>query len=107
MWGNCIAAIITQDHPTLRAVNPRTWVDQTDYREQAFQSSLQAFAEQRATLLTTLEGLAPEDWARSATVTGAGRPLERTARFYAEWLVTHERPHVKQIGHIASAMRSA
>ena len=24
MWGNCIVAILTQDTPTLRAVNPRT-----------------------------------------------------------------------------------
>ena len=26
MWGNCIVAILTQDMPTLRAVNPRTWI---------------------------------------------------------------------------------
>jgi hypothetical protein len=32
-----------------------------------------------------------------ATVTGAGRTLERTVLFYAQWLASHERPHVKQI----------
>jgi hypothetical protein len=26
VWGDCIAAIITQDTPTLRAVNPRSWI---------------------------------------------------------------------------------
>jgi hypothetical protein len=33
MWGDCIIAIIAHDHPTLPAINPRTWIDETDYRE--------------------------------------------------------------------------
>jgi hypothetical protein len=104
MWGDCIAAIIAHDHPTLRAVNPRTWIDKTDYREQAFQSSLDAYTAQRAELLAVLEPLAPEGWSRQATVTGAGKTLERTVQFYAQWLAEHERPHVKQIGRIVSAL---
>jgi hypothetical protein len=103
MWGGCIAAMLAQDHPTLRAVNPRTWIGQTDYLEQAFQPSLQAFTEQRVKLLALLEPLAPAGWARSATITGAGKPLDRSVRFYAEWLATHERPHVKQIERIVQA----
>ena len=105
MWGDCIAAILAHDHPTLRAVNPRAWIDKTDYREQAFQPSLQAFTTQRTALLAVLEPLAPEGWARSATVTGAGKALERTVQFYAEWLAGHERPHIRQIERIANAMR--
>jgi len=105
MWGDCIAAMLAQDHPTLRAINPRTWISQTDYHEQAFHRSLQAFTEQRASLLAILEPLAPAGWARSATVTGAGKPLERTVRFYAERLAIHERPHLKQIEHIANTVR--
>lgn len=104
MWGGCIGAIIAHDHPTLRAVNPRTWINSTDYREQAFPRSLDAFTAQRAELLAVLEALAPEGWARSATVTGAGRPLERTVRFYAQWLAEHERPHVRQIERIVRTM---
>jgi DinB superfamily len=100
MWGNCIQAMLTHDRPTLRAVNPRTWINSTNYREQAFQRSLDAFTTQRADLLAILAPLAPEGWARSATVTGAGKPLERTVRFYAEWLAIHERPHLKQIERI-------
>lgn len=103
VWGDCIAAILSQEHPTLRAINPRTWIGQTDYPELAFHASLQAFADQRVALLATLDRLAPDDWARSATITGAGRPLERTVRFYAEWLANHERPHLKQIERIVSA----
>jgi len=105
MWGNCIMAIITQDRPTLRAVDPRTWIKKTDYPDQEFQPSLYAFAAQRTELLAVLEPLPREGWSRAATLTGAGRVLERTVLFYAEWLVVHERPHIKQIGRIASTMR--
>jgi hypothetical protein len=105
MWGGCIAAMLAHEHPTLRATNPRNWINKTDYHEQAFQPALLAFTTQRTALLAILEPLAPADWTRSATVTGAGKPLERTVRFYAEWLATHERPHVKQIERIVNTIR--
>src|SRR5690242_3040738 len=70
MWGNSIVAILAQDKPTLRAVNPRTWIEKTDYLEQKFQPSLRAFAAQRTDLLEVLEPLGPEGWSRAATVTG-------------------------------------
>ena len=104
VWGNCIEAILTHDRPTLRAVNPRTWIEKTDYREQKFQPSLQEFTKQRTDLMKILETLAPEDWARTATVTSAGNVLERSVLFYARWLATHERPHLKQIERIANTM---
>lgn len=106
VWGGAIAAILSEDHPTVRAVNPRAWVAQTDYPDLAFRPSLDAFAAQRAELLALLEPLPPAGWERSATVIGAGKPLERTVLFYARWLAGHERPHVKQIARIAEAMRS-
>ena len=102
VWGKCIAEILSEDRPTIKAVNPRTWIKKTDYLEQEFQPSLQAFAAQRADLLAVLEPLAPEGWSRAATVTGAGKPLVRIVYTYAEWLAIHERPHVKQIGRIAA-----
>jgi hypothetical protein len=104
MWGNCMRLIIAEDRPTLRAVNPRTWIKKTDYLEQEFQPSLHSFAKQRTDLLKVLEPLAPEDWSRMATVTGAGKVLERTVLFYADWLAGHERPHIKQIKRIVDAM---
>jgi len=97
VWGDCIAAILTQDHPTLRAVNPRTWITRTDYVNQDYGPALAAYTAQRSALLAVLEPLPPSAWTRGAAVTGAGKPLERTVRFYAQWLATHERPHVKQI----------
>jgi DinB superfamily len=105
MWGNCIVAIITQDKPTLRAVNPTTWIKKTDYLEQEFQPSLRAFAKQRTDLLAGLEPLPRKSWSRTATVTGAGKPLERTVLFYARWLAGHERPHIKQIERIVNTTR--
>lgn len=104
VWGGCMIAILAQDHPTLRAINPRTWMVKTDYRAQKFDSSLRAYMAQRAALLTILEPLKPKDWARAATVTGAGKPLERTVWSYAQWLATHERSHVKQIERITKTM---
>jgi DinB superfamily len=104
MWGNCIMAMIAEDRPTLRAVNPRTWIEKTDYLDQEFGPSLDAYTRQRAGLLAVLEPLPPEGWARAAIVTGAGKALERTVRFYAQWLATHERPHVKQIERIVQAL---
>ena len=105
MWGNCIVAMIAQDRPTLRAVNPRTWIKKTDYLEQEFQPSLQAFTTQRTDLLAVLEPLAQEGWSRAATVTGAGKVLERTVLFYAQWIAGHERPHLKQLARIVNKMR--
>lgn len=105
IWGNCIETIIAQDTPTIRAVNPTTWIKQTDYPEQEFHASLQAFTGQRNKLLDILKPLPHESWARKATVTGAGKPLERTLFSYARWLATHERPHLKQIKRIGDTLR--
>ena len=104
MWGSCIVAILAEDTPTLRAVNPRTWIKQTDYLEQEFEPSLRAFATQRTDLLAALEPLSPADWSRAATVKGAGKALERTVLFYAQWMASHERPHVKQIERMVNTM---
>jgi hypothetical protein len=105
MWGKCIVAMIAEDRPTLRAVNPRTWIKKTDYPELEFRPSLRAFAKQRAALLAVLEPLPPSGWARAATVTGAGKVLERTVLFYARWLAGHELTHVKQVARIVNTLR--
>ncbi len=95
-------AIIAEDMPTLRAVIPRTWSTKTDYLELGFRPSLRSFATQRADLLAVLESLPHDGWSRAAIVTGAGKVLERTVLFYAQWLAGHERAHVKQMERIAN-----
>jgi hypothetical protein len=52
--------------------------------------------------LATLRGLAPDGWARTVTVTGAGRPLEKSVLDDATRLAGHERGHVKQIAAIVA-----
>jgi hypothetical protein len=102
--GEPIRKILAEDHPTFRAVNPLTWIEQTDYLDLDFRPSFRAFAKQRADLLAVLNSLRRKDWSRAATVTGAGAALERTVQFYAEWVALHERPHVKQVERIVSTM---
>jgi hypothetical protein len=104
VWGNYIVAMITEDRPTLRGVDPRIWMKKTDYLELEFRPSLRSFATQRADLLAILSPLPPEGWSRTATVMGAGRPFERTVLFYAQRLARHERPHVKQVERIVNTM---
>lgn len=102
VWGNCMKAMLEEDRPTLRAVNPTAWIKQTNYLQLEFQPSLHAFTTQRAELLAILNPLSPEDWLRAATVTGAGKVLERTVLSYVQRMALHERPHVKQIERIVA-----
>jgi len=104
VWGGCIATILAEDHPTIRAINPRAWIKQTDYPELDFASSLDAFTKQRTALLATLRPLSMAEWEREATMTGAGRPLERTVHFYAQWLARHERSHLKLLPRMLATL---
>lgn len=100
MWGKYITTIIAEDRPTIRAMNPTTWIKSTHYLEMEFAPSFRAFAKQRAELLALLRPLPKAGWSRSATVTGGGRPRERTVMDYAQWLANHERSHVKHVARI-------
>jgi hypothetical protein len=102
MWGKYMATIIAEDRPTIRAMNPTTWIKSTNYPELEFAPSLRAFTKQRAELLALLRRLPKTAWSRSATVTGAGRPRERTVLDYARWLANHERSHLKHIARIVN-----
>ena len=105
VWGTCMVTIIVEDKPTLRAINPLTWIKKTDYLELEFLPALRAFTAQRSELLALLEPLPRDTWSREATVTGAGKALERTVLFYEQWLARHERQHVKQVESIVNRMR--
>ena len=104
-----IAMIIADDRPTIRAMNPTTWIKSTNYPDLEFAPSLLAFTKQRAELLALLRPSPKAGWSRSATVTGAGAPRERTVLEYARWLANHERSHLRQIASIVdgSARRTA
>ena len=102
VWGGSIVTMVREDHPTIRAINPRTWIRDTDYPDRAFRPSLRAYARQRAELLAVLESLSPEGWGRGGTFTGAGRPIERTVLSEADAIARHERSHVKQIARVVN-----
>jgi len=104
VWGDCIATILAEDHPTIRAMNPRTWMERMDYPQQEFRVSLQAYTVQREALVAVLASLPPDAWERAATVKGAGKTLERTVLGYADSLAVHERAHLKQMAWVAAAM---
>ena len=59
---------------------------------------------QRTGLLARLEPLPPAAWTRSATITGAGRPLQWSVWFYAQRMARHERQHLTQLQAIAAAL---
>src|SRR2546421_8827754 len=81
VWGACMMSIIGGTR-TLRAVNPTTWIDKTNYRQQPFRASLQAFVVQRTELMGILKPLPAGMWSCAAKVTGAGAELERNVLFY-------------------------
>lgn len=106
VWGNCINTILAGDKPTIRAVNPTTWVKKTGYPQLEYAPSLEIYLNQRTALLQILKPLPLEAWDLTATITGAGAPLERTLHFYAQWLARHERTHVKQIQTIVNIVQT-
>jgi hypothetical protein len=105
VWGGSIVTMVNADHPTIRAISPRTYIHKTNYPDGAFGPSFEAYNRQRAELLAFLERLAPDDWSRGGTFTGAGRLLERTVLSEASAIALHERPHIKQIERVVNSMR--
>jgi hypothetical protein len=95
-----MAIIVAEDRPTIRAMDPRTWIKRTNYPELEFAPSFLAFRKQRVELLAFLRPLPVSAWSRSATVTGGGRARERTVLEYGQALAKHEQSHVKQIARI-------
>ena len=104
MWGGYIQKILADDQPTFRAVNPTTWIKQTNYPDLDFRPSLHVFTAQRTELLALLKPLPAVAWERSATVTGVGKPRQRTVMTYARWLANHERSHLRHITRLIGEM---
>lgn len=105
VWGDYIMRILAEDRPAIKAVSPRTWIKKTDYLEQEFQPTFQAYAARRADLLAVLEPLPASGWSRAARVSAVGRVYERTVLDYAERMARHEQGHIRQIEGIISMIR--
>jgi hypothetical protein len=97
VWGKSMAAMLAQDHPTLRYISPRTWIRKTDYPKLEFRVSLLAFTKQRDDLLKSLQTLAFEDWSRGASFTASTPDRQDTVFSYARRMALHESGHCEQI----------
>lgn len=106
MFGGSMLRIIREDHPSFTAMNPHTWIKQTDYPKWKFKPALAEFTRQRAELLKAIRRLPPKGWRRTATVKVWMAKYERTVRYYGEWMATHERAHWKSIKRIADALEA-
>ena len=93
VWGDSIAAMLAEDHPTVPYRHPRQWIKKTDYLELDFRESLKAFTAQRKQLLKALKRLSLEDWSRAATIQGR----EHTVFTQARRMALHENIHCEQI----------
>ncbi len=106
IWTEAIHIILAEDHPRIKAVNPRLVFRTSPYPGLPFHQSFAEFEAQREVLLTRLRTLAPADWVRAAEVYGAGAPLERTVAFYVQWLARHERSHLRELARVAEMART-
>jgi hypothetical protein len=103
--GGNVLRILAEDRPTWKGMNPRTWMRKTDYPAWEFQPAFEVFSQQRSELLAALGPLPPEAWERTATVTGVvGGVREYSARFYASWMASHERGHLRSLPRIIGAV---
>ena len=106
LWTAAIEIMLCEDHPRIRAINPRHAIKSSPYPAMPFRQSFAAFQDQREQLLTTLESLGQAELDRSAEVYGAGAPLERTVAFYVQWLARHERSHLRELARVAEMART-
>lgn len=103
-WGKMITRILTEEHPTIRYVSPRTWIRKAGYKEADVYEALRAFAAERAALLAQLEPLPQESWYRTATIK-ATKLQPRTVLYYADGMVRHEQIHLGQMEGVAEVVR--
>jgi hypothetical protein len=101
-----IEAMLTGNEPTIRTISPRHWSVTSEYAEQPFSQSLDAFTSQRESLLQRLRSLDPEDWHRGATLTGLGNRRYETVHSEADALTRHEAGHITQIERQATLLES-
>lgn len=108
VWGDIrIDRMLSEAEPTMRALNPMTWIRETDYYRITFRTSLAAFCVQREALLDRLRSTTPADWERGGIFTGGGAPRRYTVHTEADALARHERAHLKQIEKRCTLIRAA
>lgn len=97
VWGSSIGRMLAENHPTIKYTSPRSWIKKTDYFNQTFGASLNAFTRDRSQLLKSLKKLDASGWSRGATFTGTTLGRNATVLDYAKRIADHEVHHMDQI----------
>jgi hypothetical protein len=99
--GGNMLRIVREDHPSWKAMSPRTWQEKTDYFEWKFAEAFEVFRAQRAELLEVLEPLPADAWERTAAVSAPpGLVYEYSVLYYGDWMARHEQSHLKHMERI-------
>jgi hypothetical protein len=97
--------ILAEDRPAWRRLSPRTWMRKTDYLDWDFAPAFAAFRQERADLLKVLDATPRKAWTRVAVVTDPNKQVvERSVRFYGDWMAAHEVEHLAQIEATVAAV---
>ena len=101
--GGQMIRIVSEDRPSWRRLSPREYIRKTDFPDWDVARALDDIDEHRQGVLAAVEPLQADGWTRVAVVTEApGKLVDRTLRFYGDWLAGHEREHLVQIRQIAA-----
>jgi DinB superfamily len=106
VWGANIEEILTEDAPTIHAINPRVWSEATISHNLTLEISLETSTRRPAALLTRLLTLTAATWKRSAAFNGAGAPAPRTVQFVAARMLNHEGSHLKRMNCVVTRSRA-
>ena len=98
VWGETIMAMLTKDNPIQRYKSPRAFMKKPKYQEQAFDTALASYTQERQKLVKVLTNLDSVGWARPGTYTGTTpRHRNQTVWSLTNRIVDHEQPHLEQI----------
>jgi hypothetical protein len=104
VYGEHILCILNEETPRWRHVSPRARMKKSRYDQIPFAVSFAAFREQRATLLSLLQGAPPEAWERSALIRVREREWRLTLRERVRGMADDEGAHCCQVEEAAAAL---
>ena len=106
VWSSVVMALRSEGHSARNVTHPRTYIDETNYRELGFVPSLEAFAAGRTALMEALSGFAPEVWQLTGPARGWTLISGRTLIEQAGGVAHHEGVHIEQIEATVRALRA-
>ena len=105
MWGGSIATLLSEDHPTIRSVNPRAGSSIRTTRN-ARSGRRSARTRGNATSCRAPRAADAGRLGPIGNVHGAGKPIDRTVLSQAQRIAVHERAHLVQIARLADGIRA-